>query len=542
MRRTRRKIWGVMVLVLSLCFLMGGMGTLSFAEEDQLQLLDFRGNGRLEFPSGTGENASFTSLPGATEEEIAEAKAYVQGGTDQPNEYSFRYSGEIEVPDRVTGETTMVSGCEVISHGATGDIWVAQGKLADNDKANPDMPWLDKADYPVFADYESFNIELYVENPAGIEYILVRLFDEEERGAVEEANILVSPDYGYQYSFRNTTLTEGWTYVELDLEDFPLYDTKYRQDYGDCQRGDPFLGSIPGGIKGNRPVPVDGDSGPLRCSYVQVVVLFNQLATPETPTRVVFDSMNLSKKSVAPALSRVSEEALTAETGDTVSLKELFTVTDNRTLAEEMNYTLTVSKDGTAIGADAIDTANLSFIPYKAGTYQARVTAVDADGNEGSITLEVSVTGEDIDVDAPTVDSVSLNAFLAQSPFQDFSPIDLSVIKFTDDYSAAEDLTITYTVSHSDGTSFQVTEGKFTPDRNGRYTINIVAVDEAGNDVTVTRNITVNNPNAVENPTDSTGNGNTGGGGCGGSLSGAGSALALLLLPIVTEMKRRKTK
>ncbi len=545
MSNIRRRSLGILAIAISFCFLLGGFVCLpalasSETEENEIKLLDFRGNGRVEFPAGTGADASFSSLPGATEEEIALAKSYVQGGTDQPNEYSFRYAGDIEVPDAETGETTTVSGCEIISYGATGDIWVAQGKLADNDKANPDMPWEDKSNYPAFKDYESFNIQLYVENPQGIEYILVRLFDEEEQGAVAEAQILVSADYGFQYSFRNATLTEGWTYVELDLEDIPLYDTRYRQDYGDHVRGDAFLESIEGGIKGNRPVPVGEDSGPLRCSYVQVVVLFNQLATAENPTRVVFDEMNLSKQSVAPTLEKVSEEALTAETGQTVSLKEAFTVTDNRTSAEDMNYTLTVSKDGTAIGTDAIDTANLSFIPYKAGTYEARVTAVDADGNEGSISLEVTVTGEDIDVDAPTVDSAALNDFLAQSPFTDFSPIDLKSITFTDDYSAAADLMITYTVVHSDGTAFTVTDGVFTPDRNGRYTITIVAADEAGNDVTVTRNITVNNPDAVEPPESSDDDGGSGGCGCGGSVSGAGSLLALLLIPVGAAIRKAK--
>lgn len=535
-KKFTRSVLGVFV---ALTIALAACPTLfAFAEEapgtaasDSIQLIDFCGNGRAyTYNGGTykfGPNSKVSSLPGASEDEIAQAKAYVAGGEDLDNIYSLAYSEEISAGDRT------VSGAEVISHGSTGDLFIALGRMADNDQSNPSG--YDQNNAPFFKDYESFNIEMYVENPAAIERMVVRLSDDY---LLQNCSGLVqSADFGWQYTFNGSNLGEGQTYVEMDLDAIPAYDTFYSNNYEDHVKFDDFLRSIKGGIKGNR--PIGEDRSPLRASYIQIVVQFNIYATPENPARIVFDSVNLSKSSVAPQLSLVSEEALSGETGSPVSLKDAIEATDNRNTADELRYRLSVSREGTPINSNQIDAGNLSFTPYKAGEYTAKVTAVDADGNESEIDVKINVTGEDVDVDAPVVNSATLDAFRALSPLASFDPVDLTTVTFTDDYSSAEEITVTYAVTCNDsGEAYAVKDGKFTPDRNGRYTVVFTATDKAGNSTNVSVNITVNNPNT--SGSDISGNtGSSSCNSCGGSMAG-GTFAAMAVIALAAFAVKRK--
>lgn len=138
------------------------------------------------------------------------------------------------------------------------------------------------------------------------------------------------------------------------------------------------------------------------------------------------------------------------------------------------------------LGTETITVTDGKFTPEKAGVYAVKITATDKAGNASSKVVEISVE----EAVVPVVDDVApeITSNIATSG-KVGEEITLSVT-VTDNVDAAADIKVEYQVKLGDET-ITVTNGKFTPSKEGTYTVTITATDKAGNPATKVVNIVV---------------------------------------------------
>ncbi|MED1107664.1 adhesin, partial [Bacillus paramycoides] len=173
-----------------------------------------------------------------------------------------------------------------------------------------------------------------------------------------------------------------------------------------------------------------------------------------TVTVTVVDP-NADKDTEAPIIT--AKESVTVNVGDSLSAEQLVTVTDNK----DPNPTITVGNYDTS----------------KPGTINVEVTAVDKAGNSATTTVTVTVVdpNADKDTEAPIItakENVTVNV--------------------GDSLSAGQLVTVT----DNEDKNPIVSVGKYDTSKPGVISIEVIAVDKAGNSATTTVTVTVVDPNA----------------------------------------------
>ena len=145
-------------------------------------------------------------------------------------------------------------------------------------------------------------------------------------------------------------------------------------------------------------------------------------------------------------------------------------------------------------------------------------------GASAQTEFTVAATGEDIDVEAPSIIiPSSIPKLMTQA-----GEIDLTVIKVTDDVDANP--TVAMKVTDEKGNEIAIKDGKVTLDKNGKYTLTVTAKDAAGHEKMVTRTITVE---GIKEPEASNQ------GGCGGAM-GMGATSLITVFGFAAVLLRRK--
>lgn len=239
--------------------------------------------------------------------------------------------------------------------------------------------------------------------------------------------------------------------------------------------------------------------------------------------KIIFDDFFLRTSKCDPSVTEKEGFAKTYTTGTEVDFANAIEAT--HPFGDELNVSFGVKFSKTEDGEkQVVNVSGSSATLNKAGYYFVTATVTDSMGASAQLEFVVTATGEDIDVEAPSITiPASIPKLMTQA-----GEIDLSVIKVTDDVDANP--TVTMKVTDEAGNEKAIVNGKVTLDKNGKYTLTVTARDAAGHEKTVTRTITVE---GIEEPAPEEG-------GCGGFMGIGATSLIAAIGFVAIALKRKQ--
>lgn len=246
---------------------------------------------------------------------------------------------------------------------------------------------------------------------------------------------------------------------------------------------------------------------------------------------LIFDDLYLRKAKCDPTISENSEFSKTSTTGTEINLANAVIAAhpfgDNISTSFGVKFAKT--EDGTQ---QVITTSGGVFTPYRAGYYFVTATVTDAMGASARTEFTIIVTGDDVDMEEPSINFGSMPSYMAQP-----GVLDLSSITVTDDLDPNP--TVVIKVTDANGKELTISDGKVNITVAGKYTVTVTATDAANHTKTLTRNVT------VEGSSNSGDSGDTPAptpektSGCNGAI-GATSFVALGFIALATAKLRKK--
>ncbi|MGN1098926.1 MAG: hypothetical protein ACI4S9_01145 [Christensenellales bacterium] len=244
---------------------------------------------------------------------------------------------------------------------------------------------------------------------------------------------------------------------------------------------------------------------------IEIVVTVRQ-GTP-VGTKIIIDDLYFNVNECNPTIAKNEEFVPTGATGTEIDLAD--SVIAEHPFGDNVNVSFGIKFAKQEDGEKEVVAASGSkFTPYKAGYYFITAIATDSMGASAQVEYTIQVTGNDIDVEDPSISFGTLPSYMSKP-----GTLDLSVIKVTDDIDT--DVEVEIVVKDSDGNALTITDNKVEITKAGVYTVTVTAEDDAGHVKTLTRKIT------VEGTSEPGGDNGGNGGGCRGNFAGLGLVIAL---------------
>ena len=260
-----------------------------------------------------------------------------------------------------------------------------------------------------------------------------------------------------------------------------------------------------------------------KIEFVSIELVCTVRAGTPVGEKIIFDDFFLRTSKCNPSITEKEGFEKTYTTGTEVDFANA--IETAHPFDDELNVSFGVKFSKTEDGEKQVVTVSGSTATLnKAGFYFVTATVMDSMGASAQTEFTVTATGEDIDVEAPSIIiPSSIPKLMTQA-----GEIDLTVIKVTDDVDANP--TVTMKVTDEKGNEITIKDGKVTLDKNGKYTLTVTAKDAAGHEKTVTRTITVE---GIKEPEASNQ------GGCGGAM-GMGATSLIAVFGFAAVLLKRK--
>ena len=260
-----------------------------------------------------------------------------------------------------------------------------------------------------------------------------------------------------------------------------------------------------------------------KIEFVSIELVCTVRAGTPVGEKIIFDDFFLRTSKCDPSITEKEGFEKTYTTGTEVDFANA--IETAHPFGDELNVSFGVKFSKTEDGEkQVVNVSGSSATLNKAGYYFVTATVTDSMGASAQLEFVVTATGEDIDVEAPSITiPASIPKLMTQA-----GEIDLSVIKVTDDVDANP--TVTMKVTDEAGNEITIVNGKVTLDKNGKYTLTVTARDAAGHEKTVTRTITVE---GIEEPAPEEG-------GCGGFMGIGATSLIAAIGFVAIALKRKQ--
>ena len=381
------------------------------------------------------------------------------------------------------GQDQASGGCKVtvVNNAANGQIWLTTGGRWKDQKPVDVTP----LDTLYFQDFNSLDLYFYVSDANYVENIMITMGSGD--GCWYDAPAL--------QKIIGIIENSGWQHLRLNLDSM---------------------------------TPIKGFDWDVKTEFISIeMVVTVRVGTPVDEV-LIFDDFYLRQERCDPTIELNNEYALTGTTGTEIDLAS--SVIAAHPFGDKINTSFGVKFAKEENGNKSVVTASGGkFTPNKAGYYFVTAIVTDSMGASAQVEFTITITGDDIDAEEPSISFGSTPAFMAQP-----GELDLSGIKVTDDLD--ENPTVVITVTDKDGNELTITNNKVNITKAGTYKITVTATDAANHTKTLTRNVTVegeSNENPAPTPdTDK-------GGGCGGAI-GATSILATGIIALAVAKLRKK--
>ena len=260
-----------------------------------------------------------------------------------------------------------------------------------------------------------------------------------------------------------------------------------------------------------------------KIEFVSIELVCTVRAGTPVGEKIIFDDFFLRTSKCNPSITEKEGFEKTYTTGTEVDFANA--IETAHPFGDELNVSFGVKFSKTEDGEkQVVNVSGSTATLNKAGFYFVTATVMDSMGASAQTEFTVTATGEDIDVEAPSIIiPSSIPKLMTQA-----GEIDLTVIKVTDDVDANP--TVTMKVTDEKGNEITIKDGKVTLDKNGKYTLTVTAKDAAGHEKMVTRTITVE---GIKEPEASNQ------GGCGGAM-GLGATSLITVFGFAAVLLKRK--
>lgn len=248
-------------------------------------------------------------------------------------------------------------------------------------------------------------------------------------------------------------------------------------------------------------------------------------------TKIIFDDLYINTERCDPIITKKDEFKTEYTTGEevdlTTSVETSHPYGDNVSVSYGVMYA--AEEEGSR---SPIQVTDGKFTPYRAGYYFVTITAADSLGASARAEITLTVTGDNVDVEDPSISFGSLPQFMAQP-----GELDLSVIKVTDDVDTDPEIVIE--VADENGNKLTIKDGKVNITAPGKYTVTVTATDDAGHSKTVSREVTVEGT-AISGPDSGSdsGSGSAGSSNCSSCGGAMGGSLALAIAALATAVRK----